>query len=439
MNTEHFATIADALSPRYRLERLLQSGAAADVYLGDDTTLGRRVAVKVLRDEMAATVNAERFMSEIRVAAALRHPNIVPVYDSGDVGGLPYYVMPFIDGETLRARLARVGRLPLAETLRIAEDVTRALHFAHRHRVVHRDIKPENIMLEDGHALVLDFGIALALDALELPRHTLPGLAIGTMHYMSPEQVGSEVQIDGRSDIYSLACVVYEMLCGRPPFIGKPRSVMRRHLGERPQSLTSVCPSAPPKIGAALSRALQKVPDARFPTAGAFMSGLLGGGPRVRVIGRRLAVMPFVHVCGTLPVDTLSDSVGEEVAAALREFDGIVVTPEASAEPRDVDAHVTHIARRNNADLVLLGDVHHSANEAGVIISASLFDARTGRRVWAGVSGAGRPRDEPGPPISPAHEVARAIAGALGLTGAIRERRDRMTGLDRMTPVLCVR
>jgi serine/threonine protein kinase len=184
MLSEHFAMTADALRNRYRVERLLQTGVAACVYLAEDRTSGRRVAVKVLRDEMAATVDADRFLAEINVVRQLRHPNIVPMYDSGDIDGIPYYVMPFVEGESLRARLTRLGRIPLGETLRIAEDVARALHFAHRHQVVHRDIKPENVMLDGDRALVLDFGIALAMDRVEAPRRTLPGLTLGTFHLL---------------------------------------------------------------------------------------------------------------------------------------------------------------------------------------------------------------------------------------------------------------
>ena len=268
--SDHFASIADSLSLRYRFERTLQSGIAAHVYLAEDRTLGRRVAVKVLRDEMAATVNAERFMAEIRVCAQLRHPNIVPVHESGEVGGLPYFVMPFIDGETLRARLARAGRLSLAETLRITEDVARALDFAHRHHIVHRDIKPENVMLYRGRALVLDFGIALAMDAVDASRRTIPGLTLGTLHYMSPEQAAGESPVDGRSDIYSLACVVYEMLSGRPPFIGSPMTLIHRHLMAKPRPLSAVCRGMPAKIGCVLSRALVKTPHARYDTAASF-------------------------------------------------------------------------------------------------------------------------------------------------------------------------
>ena len=412
MISEHFASIADALCERYRLERLLQSGAAAYVYVAEDRTSGRRVAIKVLRDEMTATVNADRFMSEIQVARQLRHPNIVPMYESGDIRGLPYYVMPFIEGETLRARLARLGRLPLSEALRITEDVARALHFAHRHRVVHRDIKPENVMLEGGRALVLDFGIALALDALEAPRRTLPGLTLGTIHYMSPEQVDGEAEIDGRSDIYSLACVVYEMLCGRPPFTGKPNAVFRRHRLERPRPLASMCGGIPPKIDAALSRALQKSPNQRYETAGEFMSALTTGAHRVRVIGRRVAVFPFVHVGATPAIDTFSDGVGEEIAASLREFEGIVIAPNVSSDAAAVSGHVVDLGRRAGADVVLFGDVRQSADRGAILVSATLFDARTGRRIWSGASAA-RSSEDLGTPTSPAREIARCVAHAM--------------------------
>jgi serine/threonine-protein kinase len=415
MISEHFATIADALRGRYRLERLLQSGVAAYVYVAEDRTLGRRVAVKVLRDEMTSTVNAARFMSEIHVARQLRHPNIVPMIDSGEIDGVPYYVMPFIDGETLRARLARLGRLPLGETLRIAEDVVRALHFAHRHHVVHRDIKPENVMLDGDRALVLDFGIALALDTVDVPRRTLPGLTLGTFHYMSPEQLDGETQIDGRSDIYSLACVVYEMLCGRPPFTGSPNVVIRRHVCERPRPLTAMCRGVPPKLAAAVSRALQKSPSDRYASAGEFMAALTAGAHRARVIGRRVAVIPFVHVREKPVVDTFSDGVGEEVAGALREFDGLVIAPNTPIGAASVALPMPEIARRAGGDVLLFGDVRHSVDGTSVMITASLFDARTGRRLWSGASAARR-RDDLHTGTSPAREIARAVANALRIT-----------------------
>ena len=413
MLSEHFAMTADALRNRYRVERLLQTGVAACVYLAEDRTSGRRVAVKVLRDEMAATVDADRFLAEINVVRQLRHPNIVPMYDSGDIDGIPYYVMPFVEGESLRARLTRLGRIPLGETLRIAEDVARALHFAHRHQVVHRDIKPENVMLDGDRALVLDFGIALAMDRVEAPRRTLPGLTLGTFHYMSPEQVEGGAEIDGRSDIYSLACTVYEMLSGRPPFLGTPNAVMRQQISARPRPLASLCAGMPPRLDAALLCALDKSPDKRYSTAGEFIASLVSGSHRVRVIGRRVAVIPFVHACAQPVLDTRSDTVGEEVAVALRDFEGIVIAPNVSSGSDPATGHMIDIARRAGADVVLLGNVRRADDDAGVLITAMLFDGRTGRRIWSGAA-AGKQPDTLAPTIGPAREIARAVAGALG-------------------------
>jgi serine/threonine-protein kinase len=415
MISDHFATIAHALSPRYRLERLLQNGIAAYVFLAEDRTTGRLVAVKVLRDEMAATVNADRFLAEIRGARQLRHPNIVPVHHSGEIEGLPYFVMPFIEGETLRARLARLGRLPLADALRITEHVARALDYAHRHRVVHRDIKPENVILDGGRAMVLDFGIALALDALEAPRYTLPGLTLGTIHYMSPEQLDGDTAVDGRADLYSLACVVYEMLCGRPPFTGRPNAVMRRHLAELPRPLGAVCYGIPPRMSTALARALEKAPDARFGTAGALVSALLGAAPPVRLRGRCVAIMPFANATRAPAIDPLSDGVSEEIAGALRDVDGLVVAPVAPALPCGEDVPVSHIRRLVRADLILLGDVRQSDDGTTLTASASLFDATDGRRIWSGNAIAAHHDDrlELG---GVARNIAAALATALGMS-----------------------
>jgi eukaryotic-like serine/threonine-protein kinase len=429
MISDQFASISDALHPRYRLERLLQRGAAAAVFVAQDRTLGQRVAVKVLHHEMATTVDADRFRSEIQLLAQLRHPNIVPVYDSGEADSRPFYVMPFIDGETLRARLSRLGRLSLGETLAIAEDVARALQFAHRHRIVHRDIKPENIILDRGRALVLDFGIALALDGVEVARRTLPGLAVGTVHYMSPEQLDTDAPVDGRSDIYSLACVVYEMVCGRPPFTGGLTSVMRAHLATKPRPIVTVCSGASTCIGGVLARALEKKPDARFSTAGAFLSGLRAAAPRVRVVGRRVAVAPFVHIRQEPRVDAFSDGIGEEIGSALRQFDGIVVAAERPLEHPAGDAHLSHVGCAVDADVLLVGDVHDRGGDAGVLITASLFDTRSSRRIWRGTA-AGSPTGELGAVSRPAWDMACAVARALGSTrrpGLPDRRNDEVT------------
>ena len=272
-----FERLAKSLSATYRLKSTLGSGAAAHVYVADEVRTGRRVAIKVLREEQAASISAERFLAEITIVAQLEHPNIVPLCGSGTVDGLPYYVMPFIEGQSLRTRLNCLRQLPLEEGLHICTEVSEALDYAHRSRVVHRDIKPENVLLlHSGRAMVLDFGIALTLDAIEYPRRTVPGSWLGTPDYMSPEQAHGEPHIDGRSDVYSLACVVYEMVWGQPQFTGAPSSVLLRQISAEPMPLGCRLPSVPQGLSAAVSRALAKVPAHRFATAGAFAAAMRG-------------------------------------------------------------------------------------------------------------------------------------------------------------------
>src|SRR5947207_6908009 len=209
-----------ALADRYRIERELGAGGMATVYLAEDLKHKRRVAVKVLKPELAAVLGAERFVQEITTTAALQHPHILPLFDSGEADGFLFYVMPFIDGETLRAKLDRETQLGIDESVRITREVADALDYAHRHGVIHRDIKPENILLHDGRPMVADFGIALALSAAAGGRMTETGMSLGTPHYMSPEQATADKEITGRSDIYSLASMLYEMLTGNPPHTG---------------------------------------------------------------------------------------------------------------------------------------------------------------------------------------------------------------------------
>ncbi len=263
------------LAERYTLERELGRGGMATVFQAVDQRHNRPVAVKVLRPEVAACLGSQRFLREIDIAARLTHPHILPLHDSGDGGGgLLYYVMPFVEGESLRERLARDGLLPLPDALRIAREVADALGYAHAHGVVHRDIKPGNILLESGHAVVADFGIARALSSVAGEDLTSTGLMVGTPVYMSPEQVcGSS--IDGRSDLYSLGCVLYEMLTGSPPFCGpNQQAVAALHVRERPVSLEVVLPSAPLAVIRAVSRVLEKNPDDRFPTAEKFADAI---------------------------------------------------------------------------------------------------------------------------------------------------------------------
>ncbi len=253
----------------------------ATVYLAQDLKHDRKVALKVLKPELAAVLGAERFVVEIKTTAALQHPHILPLFDSGSAGQRDggteylYYVMPFIDGETLRGKLGRETQLGIEESVRIASDVASALHYAHEHGVIHRDIKPENILLHDGRPMVADFGIALAVSAAAGGRMTETGLSLGTPHYMSPEQATAEKEISGRSDIYSLASVLYEMLAGQPPHLGgSAQQIIMKILAEPVLPVTRMRPSVPPNVAAALDRALQKLPADRFPTARAFAEAL---------------------------------------------------------------------------------------------------------------------------------------------------------------------
>src|SRR5437867_4626744 len=274
------SSLADALRDRYTIEREVGAGGMALVYLARDLRHHRLVAIKVLRPDLAASIGTERFLREIEVAAGLQHPHIVPLYDSGaGVGAagrsLLYYVMPYVEGESLRERLRREPRLPLGEATSLALEIAGALAYAHGHGVVHRDIKPENILLSGGHALVADFGIARAITAAGGETLTATGIAVGTPGYMSPEQAGGKDPIDGRADLYALACVLYEMLAGEPPFTGPtPQAVLARHMQERPPSLRVVRPTLPAGVQNAIETALAKVPADRFPTAAQFVAAL---------------------------------------------------------------------------------------------------------------------------------------------------------------------
>jgi eukaryotic-like serine/threonine-protein kinase len=269
--------LAAALADRYRIERELGQGGMATVYLAEDLKHRRRVAVKVLKPELAAVLGAERFVQEITTTAALQHPHILPLFDSGEADGFLYYVMPFIDGETLRARLDRDTQLGVEESVRIATDVASALHYAHTHGVIHRDIKPENILLHDGRPVVADFGIALAVSAAAGGRMTETGMSLGTPHYMSPEQATAEKEITGRSDVYSLASVLYEMLTGEPPHMGKSaQQIIMKIITEPVKPVTDLRKSVPPHVAEAVAQALEKLPADRFASAAEFASALGG-------------------------------------------------------------------------------------------------------------------------------------------------------------------
>jgi eukaryotic-like serine/threonine-protein kinase len=269
--------LRDALADRYRIEREIGAGGMATVYLAHDLRHDRNVALKVLRPELAAVLGAERFVQEIRTTAQLQHPHILPLFDSGTADGFLYYVMPFIDGETLRNKLDRERQLGIDEAVRIAREVADALDYAHRHGVIHRDIKPENILLHDGRPVVADFGIALAVSAAAGGRMTETGLSLGTPHYMSPEQATAEREITARSDIYSLGCVLYEMLAGDPPHVGATaQQIIMKIIAEEAQPVTRLRRSVPPEVADAVAIALEKLPADRWSAAREFADALAG-------------------------------------------------------------------------------------------------------------------------------------------------------------------
>jgi hypothetical protein len=297
MTTATVDRLRAALEDRYRIERELGHGGMATVYLAFDLRHERQVAIKVLRADLAAVIGAERFLREIKTIAPLQHPHILGLIDSGEVEGTAYYVMPYVDGESLRQRLVRERHLPIPEAVRIVGDVAGALDYAHRHGVIHRDIKPENVLLHEGEVMLADFGIALAVKEAGGSRLTETGLSLGTPQYMSPEQATGERTLDARTDVYSLAAMLYEMLAGEPPISGPTaQAVIAKLMTERPTRLRVVRDTVPESVDSAVAKALAKVPADRFASAGAFVDALSspsvpGAAPTIKLLaGRRLAI-----------------------------------------------------------------------------------------------------------------------------------------------------
>ncbi|MFN2400225.1 MAG: protein kinase [Gemmatimonadaceae bacterium] len=267
--------LEDALGSRYVVERELGRGGGGTVYCAKDVRYDRKVAIKVLRAEVATVLGADRFLQEIRVSANLTHPNIVALYDSGEADDVLYYVMPLLQGETLREVITRERQLPVDRAIAIAQNVARGLEYAHRQGVIHRDIKPENVFLHEGQPIILDFGIALALATAGADRLTHPGSFLGTLSYMSPEQAAGDRELDARADVYALGCVLYEMLAGDSPFTGSnAQSVIAKILHETPSRLVRLRPSVPANVDDAVQRAIAKVPADRFSSAGEFAAAL---------------------------------------------------------------------------------------------------------------------------------------------------------------------
>ena len=454
--------LKDALADRYRLEGVLGEGGMATVYLAHDLRHDRRVALKVLRPELAAALGAQRFLKEIQVTANLQHPHILPLYDSGEAAGALFYVMPLVQGQSLRDRLAREKMLPVDEAIRITRQVAGALDFAHRQGIIHRDIKPENILLQDGEALLTDFGIALAIAEASGGRVTETGLSIGTVQYMSPEQAAA------RSDIYSLGAVTYEMLAGEPPVTGPTAQAMiAKLMTQRPTSLLVVRDVVPQSLDRAVMRALAKSPTDRFASArefadaltapeaparpdraarataasgwrsrtiAFFVIGVIGvagayaiarygvsqrptaGGADTPAVIRSIAVLPLDNYSGDSTQNYFAEGITDEVTAALATISQLRVTSRGSAmqfQGKNRPA-TPEIAKTLDVDAVVEGSVSRSGNK--VRITAQLIDARADRHIWSNTF-EGNSSDV----LALQAELASAIARAINVRLTERE------------------
>ena len=383
------AVVTAALGDRYAIDRELGRGGMATVYVAQDRRHAREVAIKVLRPDVAAAIGAERFLREIAIAARLTHPHVLPLIDSGQAAGSLYYVMPYVRGESLRQRLARERRLPLKDALRIARELGAGLDYAHREGFIHRDVKPENVLLADGHAVIADFGIARAIcQSCDGQNVTEVGLTIGTPEYMSPEQAAGDRDLDGRSDLYSLACVIYETLAGEPPFAGaSARAVMAQHLSEAPPPLRARRPDAPAAVEQALARALAKDPADRFATVAQFVAALEatdapGAAPALVGKTRSLAVLPFVNGSADPENEYLCDGVTDELINALTKVEGLRIASRTSVfalkgKPQDIRA----IGALLGVSAVLEGTVRKADDRLRITVQLAAAD--DGRTLWS--------------------------------------------------------
>jgi eukaryotic-like serine/threonine-protein kinase len=442
--------LQSALAGRYDIERELGRGGMATVWLARDLKHPRRVAVKVLRPELAAVLGPERFLQEIEIAARLTHPNILPLFDSGEAADLLYYVMPYVEGESLRDRLERERNLDIPQAIQILGDVAAALGYAHRHGVIHRDIKPENILLGGEQAVVADFGIARAIDAAGAERLTATGLAVGTPAYMSPEQAGADRSLDARTDIYSLGCVAYEMLGGVPPFLGpSAQAVMARHAADPAPALRTLRPTVPEGVERAIERALAKVPADRFATVEDFAAACAGASTAEAIAAERRRVgrlrrRPVALLAGLLSILALVAAVAwwqgwRPWAATIRRFailpfenptadtahqyflEGLhdalisdvagaglgVIARTSVAQYRHTDKPVRVIARELGVDAVVETSLLRTADSVRML--TSLVDGHTEQVLWT--------HDYE---VSLGEVPALSRAVAQGIAGAIR-------------------
>ena len=381
-----------ALSDKYEIERELGRGGMATVYLAHDVKHDREVALKVLHPELSSALGPDRFLREIKVAARLNHPHILPLHDSGEASGFLYYVMPYVEGESLRAKLNRDGKLPLDEALYLARGVAGALDYAHRQRVVHRDIKPENIMLHEGEAMVMDFGIAKAVSVASGAELTQTGMMVGTPAYVSPEQAAGEADIDGRSDQYSLACMLYEILSGKKAFTGATaQAILSKRFSDPVPSLRAVEPSVPDEIDEAVSKALSKEPRERYNTSGEFAKALIW--PKATTPSEQttvkhaaapksIAVLPFADMSAERENGYFTDGMAEEIINALTTIQALRVASRTSSFAfKATTEDIRQVGKKLDVATVLEGSVRKAGNK--LRITAQLVNVADGYQLWS--------------------------------------------------------
>jgi serine/threonine-protein kinase len=428
--------LTTALADRYAIERELGRGGMATVYLAQDLKHHRAVAMKVLRPELAGAIGPERFLREIEIAAGLSHPHILPLFDSGSLDGLLYYVMPYVEGESLRQRLDRERQLPIEDALRITREVGDALGYAHSLGVVHRDIKPENILLSHNHAVVADFGIARAIATANGEKLTEAGLTLGTPSYMSPEQAAGDTELDGRSDLYSLGCVLYEMLVGDPPFLGhSPQQILARHVLDPVPPPRTVRTTVPLAVERAVLQALAKAPADRYATMLMFaeaLGALAVSAPEVTVVLRpappaqSIAVLPFVNLSGDPENEYFGDGLAEELLNLLGRVNGLRVASRTSAFLfKGTKTDLRTIGQTLNVQHVLEGSVRKAGTR--IRVSVHLTGAAEGYDLWSA-----RYDRELEDVFEIQDEIARTIVDALQirLTGEQAQRFDKRGTAD---------
>jgi serine/threonine-protein kinase len=383
------ARLSTALADRYKIERHLGEGGMATVYLAEDLKHDRKVAIKVLKPELSAILGGERFLQEIKVTARLTHPHILPLFDSGDADGFLYYVMPLMEGESLRDRMANSEQMGIDEAVQVAREVADALDYAHRHDTVHRDIKPENIMLHEGHAVVVDFGIAKAVAAAAETQEaiTQTGVTVGTPAYMSPEQAAGEENIDGRSDLFSLGCVLFEMLTGEQPFTGRSAAaVIAKRFAHTPPPVTETRSAVSANLSQAVSRLLERAPEDRIESGAALVELLVSGAApvarRPEATPKSVAVLPFANLSPDPENEYFADGMTEELINTLSQIEDLHVASRTSCFYfKGKNPPLRDVGRELKVGTVLTGGVRKAGSR--VRITVQLVDIATDEHLWS--------------------------------------------------------